>query len=189
MVAVVVVVVNTVLVATTVTTLLLAVSLVVGMDATATGGITTASKAMVDILEMRVVAAMMHTNRVADEAVGGVWGGMFIPLVLEEGEVSGGEIINFLKAIGHVPIPRKYSELFMHLLQRIIRCTYRCTNMNFARRMECNKCGTARPPELMPVGRGRGGRERQKDPEKPRSELAAPKGPPFKREGDWACPM
>jgi hypothetical protein len=60
--------------------------------------------------------------------------------------------------------------------------------MNFARRMECNKCGTARPPELMPVGRGRGGRERQKDPEKPRSEVA-PKGPPFKREGDWACPM
>ena len=106
----VVVVVNMVPVATTVT-MLLGVILVVGTDATATGGITTASKAMEDILEIRVVVALMDTNRVGvEEAVGGVWLGRkaSTPLLLEWEEVSGGGIINSQKAIGHVRILRKY---------------------------------------------------------------------------------
>jgi hypothetical protein len=109
MVAVVVVVIM-VPVETTVTTLL-AVILVVGTDATATDGITTASKGMVDILESRVVVDMMHTNRVAAD-VEGVWRGKPTPLLTEWEEVSGGEITNFQKAIGRVPIPRKCSLFF-----------------------------------------------------------------------------
>jgi len=64
--------------------------------------------------------------------------------------------------------------------------------MNFGRRMECNKCGSARPTEFMPAGgggRGRGGTVRNKDPERPRSEMGGSRGPPQMRPGDWACPM
>ena len=111
----VVVVVNMVPVATTVTMLLLVVILVVGTDATATDGITTASKGMAGILEMRVVVDMMHTNRVVAD-VEGVWVGMPIPLLREWGEVSGGEIINFRKAIGRARILRECSKLFFSFL-------------------------------------------------------------------------
>jgi hypothetical protein len=115
----VVVVVNMVPVATTVTMLLLVVILVVGTDATATDGITTASKGMVDILEMRVAVAMMHTNRVeAVEAVGGVWEDILAstPQLTEGEEASGGEIINFRKAIGRARILRECSKLFFSFL-------------------------------------------------------------------------
>ena len=107
--------------ATTVTPLLLGVILVAGTDATATGGITTASKVMVDILEMRVVVAMMHTNRVAEEeAAEGVWGDRVSNPLLERVEESGGEIISFLKAIGRVPIHRKCSNLSSRWLLRLL---------------------------------------------------------------------
>jgi hypothetical protein len=113
MVAVVVVVIM-VPVATTVTTLLLGVILVVGTDATATGGITTASKAMVDSLEMPAVAASTDMNRVEEEeAVGGVWGDIRArTLRLERAEESEGETISFLKAIGRVLILRKCHFIF-----------------------------------------------------------------------------
>ena len=137
-----------------------------------------------DMVEMEAVVDPTDFRTVA---VGGAPALDQSPLC-QAAEASQEAAINFPRATGRARTPREPLPPSPRPPPCAELTLPRCSNMNFARRMECNKCGTPRPPELMPAGRGRGGRERQKDPERPRSE-APTKGPPFRREGDWACPM
>eukprot|EP00277_Geminigera_cryophila_P022653 CAMPEP_0179464476 /NCGR_PEP_ID=MMETSP0799-20121207/46282_1 /TAXON_ID=46947 /ORGANISM="Geminigera cryophila, Strain CCMP2564" /LENGTH=125 /DNA_ID=CAMNT_0021268277 /DNA_START=39 /DNA_END=413 /DNA_ORIENTATION=- len=64
--------------------------------------------------------------------------------------------------------------------------------MNFARRNECNRCGTSRPytPGAPAGGGGRGRGQKQLNPEQARCERPGQgRGPPIPKEGDWHCTM
>ncbi|KAK4708650.1 hypothetical protein R3W88_029575 [Solanum pinnatisectum] len=68
--------------------------------------------------------------------------------------------------------------------------TSSCTNVNFAFRGVCNRCGTARPAGAGGGGAGAAGRGRGRGSQDPGAPGRAVGGPPgLFGPNDWACPM
>lgn len=65
-----------------------------------------------------------------------------------------------------------------------------CSNVNFAFRGVCNRCGTARPAGAGGGGAGAAGRGRGRGSQDPGGPARAVGGPPgLFGPNDWSCPM